>query len=123
MSESGKILLAEDEEHIARLVQFKLSRDGFEVTIAPNGKAAIDQLEAQPWCMVILDVMMPLADGWEVLRAIRANEKLGSLPVLMLTAKGQQKDMASAAELGATHYLKKPFDPAELSETVKRMVG
>lgn len=123
MNENKKILLAEDEGHIAKLVQFKLGRDGFEVTVAPNGKEAIALLSAKPWSLVILDVMMPIADGWEVLRAIRSNQDLSALPVLMLTAKGQQRDMASAAELGATQYLKKPFDPAELSETVKRMTA
>src|SRR5688572_13725698 len=102
MSNGKKILLAEDEDHIAKLVQFKLSREGFEVVHARNGQEAIDRLGTAPWSLVILDVMMPLRDGYEVLRTIRADANFQKLPVLMLTAKGQQKDMANAAELGAT---------------------
>lgn len=124
MSEADKrILLAEDEAHIAKLVEFKLSRDGFELSVAENGQVAIDRLKDGPWALIILDVMMPVCDGWQVLQAIREDSALGEVPVLMLTAKGQQKDMANAAEMGATHYLKKPFDPGELSETVKRLTS
>ena len=116
-----KILLAEDEEHIAKLVSFKLGREGFEVVIAKNGQEAIDQLTLQPWSLIILDVMMPIKDGWQVLRHARATPALSDIPVLMLTAKGLPEDMTDAKELGATQFLKKPFDPAELAELVKRM--
>ena len=115
------ILLAEDEEHIAKLVAFKLSREGFSVTIAKNGQEAIDQLRLKPWVLVILDVMMPVLDGWQVLRTLRSSEDLATLPVLMLTAKGEQKDMATAVDLGVQQYLKKPFDPNELANVVKRL--
>jgi two-component system, OmpR family, alkaline phosphatase synthesis response regulator PhoP len=116
-----EILVAEDEEHIAKLVHFKLTREGFQVTIAKNGQEAIDLLKARPWALVILDIMMPIADGWTVLKSLRAMPELSHLPVLMLTAKGYQKDAANAAELGAQHFLKKPFDPSELAALVKKM--
>lgn len=115
------VLIAEDEEHIAKLVAFKLGREGFDVTIAKNGQEAIDRLRQAPWALIILDVMMPLKDGWEVLRELRADLALASIPVLMLTAKGFQSDMANAARLGAEQYLKKPFDPSELAERVRKL--
>ena len=117
-----EILVAEDEEHIAKLVSFKLTKEGFAVTIAKNGQEAIDMLKAKPWSLIILDIMMPIADGWTVLKSLRAMPELSKVPVLMLTAKGAQKDVANAAELGAQHFLKKPFDPQDLAALVKTMV-
>jgi two-component system, OmpR family, alkaline phosphatase synthesis response regulator PhoP len=117
-----QILLAEDEEHIAKLVSFKLSKEGYEVTIAPNGKDAIEKLLLKPWSLLILDVMMPFADGWQVLRQARATPATAHLPVLMLTAKSYQHDVVNAAELGATQFIKKPFEPAVLAMTVRKLI-
>ncbi len=122
MSNPIEILLAEDEEHISKLVAFKLTREGFSVTVARNGQEAKDQLPSKRWSLIILDVMMPICDGWEVLRTVRASPGHAALPVLMLTAKSYQQDMANAAELGATRFLKKPFDPVELAAVVRKMV-
>jgi DNA-binding response OmpR family regulator len=117
-----RILLAEDEEHIAKLVEFKLSRDGFSVHWARNGVDALTLFDQGGWDLVVLDVMMPQMDGWQVLKAMRQERKT-SVPILMLTARGNQKDIASAAELGATHFLKKPFDPMELSAWVMKTLN
>lgn len=117
--EKKNILIAEDEEHIAKLIEFKLNKEGYSVSIAKNGQEAIDLLPSKNWALLILDVMMPVKDGLAALKEVRSSKDFSALPVLMLTAKGQQKDMANAAELGATHYLKKPFDPAELAKVVK----
>lgn len=123
MTHKIDILLAEDDRQIARLVEFKLSREGFNVVIAQNGKEAIDLLGVRLWSLIILDVMMPICDGWEVLRTLRASLQ-PHIPVLMLTAKSyQQKDISNAAELGATEFLRKPFDPNDLASHVKRLVG
>lgn len=121
-SPKKQILIAEDEEHIAKLVAFKLTRAGYEITIAKNGQEAIDQLLLKPWSLLILDVMMPLKDGLQVLKEVRANPALNGVPVLMLTAKSIQQDMANAAELGATQFLKKPFEPSHLAATVKQLI-
>lgn len=117
-----QILVAEDEEHIAKLLAFKLEREGYAVTIARNGQEAIDRLGAQPWALLILDVMMPLADGWQVLQQARANPATARLPVIMLTAKSFQQDVTSAAELGATQFMKKPFEPAALAASVRKLI-
>jgi two-component system, OmpR family, alkaline phosphatase synthesis response regulator PhoP len=116
-----QILLAEDEEHIAKLVVFKLKREGFDVTVAGNGKVATRLLRAKPWAVIILDIMMPICDGWQVLKVIRSTPELVSIPVLMLSAKSHQKDMLNAAALGAERFLRKPFDPDELAELIKTM--
>jgi len=122
--EAGKklILIAEDEEHIAKLVSFKLEREGFSVTVAKNGQEAVDRVLSRPWSLLILDVMMPLKDGWQVLKEVRSMPALAGLPVLMLTAKGVQQDISNAAELGATEFIKKPFDPAHLAATVRKLI-
>lgn len=120
---SSRILLAEDEEHIAKLVVFKLTKEGFGVTHVRDGQEALDRLGEGVWDLVILDVMMPRKNGWEVLQALRSDPKTVSIPVLMLTAKGYQQDISKAAELDAEKYLKKPFDPNDLAELVREMVG
>jgi DNA-binding response OmpR family regulator len=117
-----KILLAEDEEHIAKLVSFKLTKEGCEVTIAKDGQEALDRLHEKPWDLLILDVMMPYHDGWSVLKKCRETPALKALPVLMLTAKNIQGQAAHVADLGANAYLRKPFDPAELARKVKELV-
>ncbi len=120
---TSRILLVEDEEHIAKLVLFKLTKEGFKVTHARDGQEALDRLVDGGWDLVILDVMMPRMNGWEVLQALRSDPKTASIPVLMLTAKGSQQDISKAAELDAEKYLKKPFDPNELAALVRGMVA
>jgi len=117
------ILLAEDDDHISRLVEYILMTKGFVVVAVKNGQDAIDMISSRSFSLVILDIMMPVKDGFSVLRFIRESDKYNHLPVLMLTAKGQQKDMASAARFGATKYLTKPFDPDELVDTVNDILG
>lgn len=123
MTKPIEILLAEDEEHIAKLVQFKLSRENFSVTWARNGQEAMNFLELKSWTVIILDVMMPLYDGWHVLKELRARPKTATTPVLMLTAKSHESDRTNAAELGATSFLRKPFDPVELAATIRKLAS
>jgi DNA-binding response OmpR family regulator len=122
LSNTIDILVAEDEEHIAKLIAFKLNKEGYRVTIAKNGQEAIELLAKQSWKLLILDVMMPVMDGFAVLKTVRWTPALAELPVLLLTAKGkgESPDMAG---LRVEQYLKKPFDPAHLAQVVKSMVG
>ena len=117
------ILLAEDDNHISRLIEYILTTKGFNVVTVQNGQDAIDMISSQAFSLVILDIMMPVKDGFSVLRFIRESNDYSNMPVLMLTAKGQQKDIASAARFGATKYLTKPFDPDELINTVNDILG
>ncbi len=123
MTSPTDILLAEDDASIAKLIAFKLQKEKFEVTIAKDGQEAIGLFNAKPWCLVILDVCMPKANGWEVLKALRLTPVLDATPVLMLTAHGYKNlEVIGDAERGAQQYLKKPFDPNDLAQVVKRMV-
>ncbi len=114
-----KILLAEDEEQIAKLVRFKLDYEGFDVSVVKNGQEAIDHILREEWDLLILDVMMPVKSGIQVLEELRVKKSM--IPVLVLSAKGYQKDIDHAFELGASQYLKKPFSPDELASLAKKM--
>lgn len=115
--------MAEDEEHIAQLVVFKLTKEGFGVTVARNGGEAVQFLHLKNWSVIILDIMMPICDGWEVLKTIRRQKSLSKTPVLMLSAKRPEQVPKEELHLGTEHYLSKPFDPSELSAKIKQMVG
>ena len=115
-----RILLAEDEEHIAKLILFKLNKEGFSVGWAKDGNEALSLVQTDTWDAIVLDVMMPYLDGWRVLEQLREDQN--STPVLMLTAKGTEDDISKSIELGATRFLKKPFNPAELVEVLNEML-
>ncbi len=123
MSQKTPVLVVEDDASISKLLQFKLTKEGYDVTCVFNGQEALAQLDAKPWAVIVLDVMMPVMDGWEALKRIRSDDRYARLPILMLTARGNQQDISAAAEFGATEYLRKPFDPAEFAAVVKRLVG
>ncbi len=116
-----KILAVDDERHIVRLVQVNLQRAGYEVVTAYDGKEALEKVEAEHPDMVILDVMMPYMDGFEVLKQLRKNPSTRELPVIMLTAKAQDQDVLQGWTTGADCYLIKPFNPLELISFVKRI--
>jgi DNA-binding response OmpR family regulator len=116
------ILIAEDEEHIAKLIAFKLQKSGYDVVVASNGHQALEHARSRPFSLLILDVMMPVQDGWQTLQAIRSDSRIQGLPVLMLTAKSRASDLARSVELGATRFLAKPFDPEELVRRVAEIL-
>lgn len=118
-----KIILAEDEPQIARLIEFKLKKEGYEVTWKENGEEALKAIRADKPDLILLDVMMPVMDGYEVLRRLKEDENLKSIPVVMLTARAQEKDVVKGIDMGAEDYITKPFHPAELLARVKRILG
>ena len=109
-----KILIVEDEENIARLIEYNLKNSGLGGTIAPSGEEALRLLEKNTYDLALLDVMLPGIDGYEVCRRIRQGGKNPGMPVIMLTAKGEEIDRIVGLELGADDYLTKPFSPREL---------
>lgn len=115
-----KVLIVEDDPQIARIVQIKLQNNGFDVATAADGGAGLAAVRALSPHLVLLDVMMPVMDGYQVLRSIRAEPKLAALPVIMLTAKGQERDILTGFKDGATDYIVKPFSPAEVVARVRR---
>jgi two-component system KDP operon response regulator KdpE len=114
-----RILVVDDEERIARFIRLNLEQDGFRVTEAYTGSQAIDRIRTSLPDLVILDVMLPDFDGFEVLKSIRANNPV---PVIMLTAKGEEDDRVRGLELGADDYVTKPFSPRELVSRVRAVL-
>lgn len=118
-----KILAVDDEKHIVRLVQVNLERQGYEVVTANDGKEALQKVEEEHPDLVVLDVMMPYMDGFEVLQNLRRNAATRDIPVIMLTAKAQDADVFKGWQSGVDCYLTKPFNPMELIAFVKRIFG
>jgi len=109
------ILVAEDDADIRNLVAYRLERDGHDVTAVADGLAALEHLAIAPVEVVILDVMMPGMSGIDAARAIRADERLADVPIILLTARTQESDVAQGYAAGADDYVAKPFSPRELS--------
>lgn len=116
------ILTVDDETNIRRLLQVNLQRAGYRVTMACDGVEALESIGLERPDLVVLDVMMPRMDGFEVLRRLRMDAATAELPVIMLTAKAQDADVFKGWQSGADCYLTKPFNPTELLVFVKRVL-
>ncbi|MCE0506880.1 MULTISPECIES: response regulator transcription factor [unclassified Roseivivax] len=119
---SKRLLLIEDEPNIIEAISFILSRDGWQVTSHVSGRDAVDRIRREAPDVVILDVMLPGKSGYDVLQEIRNDDALSGLPVLMLTARGQDKDRELALRAGADRFMTKPFSNTEVLEAVRAMV-
>jgi two-component system phosphate regulon response regulator PhoB len=122
MAEMEHILIVEDEIDIANLVAFNLERSGFKVTTAADGREGLEKVLQERPTLVILDLMLPGMDGYQVLKEMQRDSRSHAIPVLMLTAKGQIDDRIKGLELGADDYLIKPFSPKELILRVKAII-
>lgn len=116
-----KILVVDDERHIVRLVEVNLTRAGYEVETAYDGVEALEKVAEDLPDMIILDVMMPRMDGFEVLKKLQSDAKYKDIPVIMLTAKAQDADIFKGWQSGVSSYLTKPFNPKELLVFVERI--
>jgi len=114
--------VVDDSEVLRKIVSFNLVREGYSVDEARDGKEALEKLQQAKPDLIILDIMMPYVDGFEVLRRIRKDPNLADIPVIMLTAKGGEDDPKTALELGANGFLTKPFSPLKLLEEVRRVI-
>ena len=119
---SSRILIAEDEPDIAEVVQYNLRQHGFEVELKDRGDQALEIIRNDPPDLLILDLMLPGLDGLDVLRELRREAATQRLPVLVLTAKGEEVDRIVGLELGADDYIPKPFSPRELVLRVKAIL-
>jgi DNA-binding response OmpR family regulator len=115
----ARILLAEDEQQIGDMVAFKLTNSGHQVVRVVDGEAALAAAERDSPDVIILDVMMPLVDGFAVLGRLKANPDLRTIPVIMLTARGEERDVLSGLQAGAADYIVKPFSLKELLARVE----
>jgi two-component system, OmpR family, phosphate regulon response regulator PhoB len=114
-----RILVVEDDKNIAKLVRYNLEKEGFKVITARTGEEAFGFLDKEKIDLITLDIMLPEMDGFEICREIKKNEKLAGIPIIMLTAKGEEVDRVVGLELGADDYVVKPFSPRELVLRIK----
>lgn len=116
-----RVLLAEDEPNIVESLRFLLTRAGFAVEVRETGPSALEAAKDLAPDVLVLDVMLPEMNGFDVLSKLRADRNTAEMPVLMLTAKGQREDRERAIELGANQFMSKPFGNAELVEAVREL--
>ncbi len=116
-----RVLAVDDDPTILRLLQVNLEMEGHEVHTADNGRDALERLpEVEPE-VVLLDVMMPHLDGWQVCEQLRTDAAFDALPVVFLSARAQEADLSRGRAVGADAYVTKPFDPLELVELIERL--
>jgi len=115
-------MVVDDERPIVELIKFNLEKEGFTVEVAYDGEAALQMINADPPHLVVLDIMLPKVNGLDICRALRSNQRTANLPVIFLTAKGEETDKVIGLELGADDYLTKPFSPRELVARVRAVL-
>ena len=123
MVEAKRILVVDDDPDVAKLLSLLLTGEGFVVSQALDGQEALDKARQEKPDLLILDVMLPKIDGYKVARLLKFDEKFSQIPIIMLTAKIQERDRDLGIEMGADEYINKPFDNEELIVKVKEMLG
>ena len=117
-----KILAVEDEEDILELVRYNLEKEGYRVDSAETGETAIQKADTEKYDLMLLDLMLPGIDGLEVARRLKKNSRTRDLPIIMLTAKGEESDIVTGLELGADDYITKPFSPKVMIARVRALL-
>ena len=117
-----RVLLIEDEPNIIEAISFILSRDGWTVHTHEDGETAMEKIASMPPDMIILDVMLPGRSGFDILRDLRNHASSKDIPVMMLTARGQEKDRDLALRLGANHFMTKPFSNSDVRDYVRSLM-
>ena len=117
-----RILIIEDDKDIVELIRYNLEKDGFQITSSGDGFSGLAQVKKSPPDLLILDLMLPKLSGLEICKEVRRDERLNRLPILMLTARGEEADRVIGLELGADDYVTKPFSPRELVARIKALL-
>lgn len=118
-----KILIAEDEMMMLKIIELRLKKDGHQVITTSNGKDALEQIKLHDPDMIIADIMMPFTSGLEIVSVVKHDRNHRQVPVIILSAMGQENVVLDAFNLGADDYITKPFSPNELSMRVKRLAA
>ena len=121
--DKGKILVVDDEVYILHILEFSLGAEGFEVITANNGELAVEKAVLEQPDLIVLDVMMPVLDGYETCRRLKRQAETKEIPVILLTAKGRDADKRLGYEVGAIDYIIKPFSPSRLIGRIEEIVG
>jgi two-component system, OmpR family, alkaline phosphatase synthesis response regulator PhoP len=119
---SKKILIADDEQNIVISLEFLMQREGFQVVVARDGQEALDKARSEQPDLILLDVMMPRKNGYEVCQEIRADQALSATRILMLTAKGRETEVTKGLAVGADAYMTKPFSTRDLVARVRALL-
>ncbi|MEH6630773.1 MAG: response regulator [Halopseudomonas aestusnigri] len=117
------VLVVEDEPHIVDSLSFLMKKAGFEVFIARDGDAALRMVESRPPDLMLLDIMLPRRDGFEVLKTVRSNQAWRDMRIILLTAKGRDVDRLKGMELGADDFVTKPFSTKDIVRLVRQHLG
>ena len=121
--DNNKILIVEDEESLLKLESIFLSAKGYKVTGVTNGRSALDQINNEKPDLVLLDIILPGMDGFEVCRCIKENPETRQIPIVILTARKTKLDQAKGLEVGADAYITKPFKSAHVVATIEELLG
>ena len=119
----GKILVVDDEIYIVHILDFSLGMEGYEVVTALDVEQALERVASERPDLIVLDIMMPKLDGYEVCRAIKSDPATKQIPVILLSAKGRNVDQKMGFDVGADDYITKPFSPRKLVERINQLLG
>ncbi len=119
----GKILVVDDEIYIVHILDFSLGMEGYEVVTALDGEQALEKRKVEKPDLIVLDIMMPKLDGYEVCKAIKSDPETRQIPVILLSAKGRNVDQKMGFDVGADDYITKPFSPRKLVERINQLLG
>ena len=119
----GRILVVDDEIYIVHILDFSLGMEGYEVITALDGEQALEKLKTEKPDLIVLDIMMPKLDGYEVCKAIKSSPETRHIPVILLSAKGRNVDQKLGFDVGADDYITKPFSPRKLVERINQLLG
>lgn len=125
MAETGaKILIIEDDRYISKMYQLKLSLEGYQVEVADNGRAGVEMVKSFAPNIILLDILMPELDGFEVLKLVKSEEATKSIPVLIMSNLGQEDHIQKGMEMGAIGYIvKSQYTPSKVVEKIKEVLG
>src|SRR3954465_9609716 len=119
----GKILVVDDEIYIVHILDFSLGMEGYEVITALDGEQALEKVKNEKPDLIVLDIMMPKLDGYEVCKNIKSSADTQHIPVILLSAKGRNVDQKLGFDVGADDYITKPFSPRKLVERINQLLG
>jgi len=119
----GKILVVDDEIYIVHILDFSLGMEGYEVVTALDGEQALEKVKTEKPDLIVLDIMMPKLDGYEVCKNIKSSASTQHIPVILLSAKGRNVDQKLGFDVGADDYITKPFSPRKLVERINQLLG
>jgi len=122
MKNKAHILVVDDEEDILELIQYNLSKEGYTITCVDSGEKALTEIQKQKPDLILLDLMLPGLDGFQVCRHLKTNPETVHIPIIMLTAKGEETDIVTGLELGAEDYITKPFSPRVLIARIRTVL-